>query len=285
MRTRAFRAVIALWMVGALGCADDAPAGRANNSVANNTPNNSAVTGETPVCDGTSCTCPTEGKVLCGGDLCVDLSADPDHCGRCGEDCNTGESCQSGVCVCGAGALQCGDNCVDASSDFEHCGQCGNRCQLGETCNSGVCEPLSCDGSEVACRTGCTDLSSDEANCGRCGEGCFINETCVSGVCTCPADDPVCNQVSNVGTLVGGACDQNTDCIEQCLQGGDFPSGTCSTGCASDADCPQGTSCTDAEGGTCLLNCREDNECRNGYECRDRNRTGHPGEARVCIAD
>ncbi len=42
------------------------------------------------------------GLVNCGNGVCADLSADVQHCGQCGQKCDTGagETCSSGHCVC-----------------------------------------------------------------------------------------------------------------------------------------------------------------------------------------
>jgi hypothetical protein len=60
--------------------------------------------------------CCNSGETNCGG-RCVDLSRDPNNCGRCGNPCTGGMTCQSGHCVCPPGLTNCGGRCVDLSRD------------------------------------------------------------------------------------------------------------------------------------------------------------------------
>lgn len=86
------------------------------------------------------------------------------------------------------------------------------------------------------------------------------------------------------GTLVGGPCVNATECSGgSCLSGGDFPQGTCSVRCSSDAQCPAGSSCVDKVGGHCLQSCQLSSECRGGYECKGKERVDKSGEVLVCI--
>lgn len=89
--------------------------------------------------------------------------------------------------------------------------------------------------------------------------------------------------VGNDGAYVGGSCQDDRDCDEECLRGGDFPDGTCSVSCKVDDDCPSGTYCIDKEGGQCLLSCDRPADCRGGYTCKGENNKGHSGESLVCI--
>ena len=91
------------------------------------------------------------------------------------------------------------------------------------------------------------------------------------------------HEVGNNSDYVGGPCESDSDCIEECAQGGSFPGGTCTVPCSDDDDCPDGTSCIDRMGGVCLLDCGGDGDCRGGYECSAESRKGHGGEAQVCI--
>ncbi len=104
------------------------------------------------------------------------------------------------------------------------------------------------------------------------GAGAFMMPACSDGVGT-------------NGGLVGGACERNNDCDEECLTGGDFPEGTCSVSCRDDNECPSGTNCVDKEGGVCLLTCERPSDCRGGYTCKGEDNKGHSGESLVCIKD
>ncbi len=92
--------------------------------------------------------------------------------------------------------------------------------------------------------------------------------------------------VGNWGVLVGGPCSNATaHCadVSNCLTGGDFPEGTCSVPCHTDADCPTGTACTDKEGGHCLVACDLTSQCRDRYKCKGVKRRDKSGEVLVCI--
>jgi hypothetical protein len=90
-------------------------------------------------------------------------------------------------------------------------------------------------------------------------------------------------EVGNDGGLVGGACRDHRDCAERCVEGGDFPSGTCTVDCRDDRDCPDFTFCVDEKGGVCLLACDFDDECRGRYDCKSISREGADGNIDVCI--
>jgi hypothetical protein len=89
--------------------------------------------------------CPA-GKRACAADgeetLCADLSADPEHCGRCDQACGPNQVCQNGVCVCSdlPGLSECDTACVDTASSPDHCGGCGRRCS--ERCTRGECDVI-----------------------------------------------------------------------------------------------------------------------------------------------
>src|SRR5512134_2326269 len=70
-----------------------------------------------------------EGKAACGSE-CVRLDSSAEHCGSCGNVCDSGEVCDLGRCKpslqgCSSPRLLCGSDCVDPLSDREHCGGCG----------------------------------------------------------------------------------------------------------------------------------------------------------------
>lgn len=92
-------------------------------------------------------------------------------------------------------------------------------------------------------------------------------------------------EVGNEGTLVGGSCESDSDCDEDCLTGGDYPEGICSVSCATDDDCPGGTHCIDEDGGICMLACEVPSDCRGGYTCQGEENRGHGGDSLVCSKD
>lgn len=61
-------------------------------------------------------------RTVCGDD-CVVLDSSPKHCGECGNECETGESCREGVCTTGpsgGSGAEWGDN----SSPYDTSGNC-----------------------------------------------------------------------------------------------------------------------------------------------------------------
>jgi hypothetical protein len=122
----------------------------------------------------------------CGGDACVDLQTDAQHCGTCDNACPAGVTCSAGSCVCPDGQDLCDGACIDTQSDPQNCGGCGSPCAPDEVCWMGVCadtcaELTDCDGA-------CVDTQTDSANCGSCGNACDGGSACVMGGCDCAGD-------------------------------------------------------------------------------------------------
>jgi hypothetical protein len=115
-----------------------------------------------PVCTGCPTDCSLTGQTCCSG-VCVDVAANPFHCGMCGRACAAGELCCAGSCV---------------PTGPAHCGACGRACGTGETCAASTC----CAASSV-CAGRCVDLMNDSMNCGRCGNACTAPATCRGGCC------------------------------------------------------------------------------------------------------
>ena len=183
------------------------------------------------------------GLVRCG-DKCVNIYADPENCGSCGNRCEEGRVCENGVCTlhCRSGFMECDGECVNIRSDPENCGRCGNKCGAGEICVNGVCES-NCPSGTVLCNGRCVDLTKDENNCGSCGHVCEENEECINGECvvSCPEGLTYCD---------GNCVDLNSD-KENC--------GSCGNRCDDDEFCINGV---------CTLNCPSPNIICNG-ECVD----------------
>jgi hypothetical protein len=96
----------------------------------------------------------------------------------------------------------------------------------------------------------------------------------------CDDDEPL---VGANSALVGGPCAGDLDCVERCVEGGEFPYGTCTLSCSSDYNCPAYTYCIDKKGGVCLPACYANYDCRLEYRCRKTKREGAGGEVYVCI--
>jgi hypothetical protein len=142
--------------------------------------------------------------------ICVDLQRDPDHCGACGSECDSGLICRSGRCDCepqfafspertpcpvGIGTMT-RMTCVDLESDPEHCGACDVECDSGLICRNGecACEPeFAFSAERTACPTGigvmrrltCVDLQSDPDHCGDCEVQCDVGCACEDATCIC----------------------------------------------------------------------------------------------------
>jgi hypothetical protein len=68
-------------------------------------------------------------------------SANPSHCGRCGNRCASGQVCSAGTCalLCARPRTACAGACVDLQTDPSNCSACGRACLRGQVCAAGVC--------------------------------------------------------------------------------------------------------------------------------------------------
>jgi hypothetical protein len=124
----------------------------------------------------------------CGGDLCVELLSDANHCGECGNACPAGVGCVAGECLCGPGTELCGDACVNTSSDPDNCGACGEPCSPDQVCSAGTCVG-GCDPGLTQCGGACVDTQTNDAHCGDCDSPCAGGLSCVAGMCECAATE------------------------------------------------------------------------------------------------
>jgi hypothetical protein len=122
----------------------------------------------------------------CGGDACVDLETDPQHCGTCDNACPPGVSCSAGSCACPDGQEPCDGACVDTQTDPQNCGSCGGGCMPNEVCAMGAC--TSDCGALTNCEGACVDTQTDPSHCGGCDNACEGGSACVMGGCDCPGD-------------------------------------------------------------------------------------------------
>ena len=122
----------------------------------------------------------------CSG-KCTDAFTDPVNCGGCSIGCPNGDSCDGGVCLDHAGAL---DYCT-VDSD----------CPAGTLCNGNLygCSPPTCGSGNAVCSGGdgggwyccgttCADTLNDPENCGGCALTCppIPGVTCSNGQCQLP---------------------------------------------------------------------------------------------------
>lgn len=183
-------------------------------------------------------------EVACGS-ACVDLTADAQHCGACGNRCADGTACIESTCrrSCPAGALLCGGVCIDPLVDAAHCGACGHGCDAGDnataTCELGTCI-YSCSGNFRDCNgeigDGCErDVSSDPNSCGACDAHCLgppqAEGACVSGTCGLGA---CMDGFDNCDGFAGNGC-------ETSLQTNAQHCGDCNAPCAAGSVCVRGT--------------------------------------------
>ncbi len=136
-----------------------------------------------------------EVQILCDGSV-VDLETDADHCGKCGNSCDSiFGSCDQGRCICPENSEPCGsDNtCKDMANDPLNCGGCGISCGQAAACVNSACVCL--DGYQD-CNGKCVKLEVDPLNCGACGNVCSANKSaCNAGRCrrNCFGDGWACD--------------------------------------------------------------------------------------------
>ncbi|KAI9026242.1 hypothetical protein DFJ74DRAFT_704732 [Hyaloraphidium curvatum] len=110
--------------------------------------------------------------------ICVYLSSNVAHCGKCGAPCSAGEFCYMGRCRTNeAWCAEQGYQSCPGTPDFaclsdttpEACGTCGTVCS-GATpyCQGGRC--TQCLDGDLVCGGVCTALGTD--NCGSCNRAC-----------------------------------------------------------------------------------------------------------------
>lgn len=208
--------------------------------------------------------CPT-GQTACWRDTCVELSADPSHCGSCDKVCPLHATCDAGECQCPPDQVVCDNRCVDLQTDSEHCGSCTQTCGLG-ACVGGQCV---CTDPATLCLPGspaCVDTRTDPKHCGDCATACPTNGVCTGTppTCGCPSQAPtlcptrnLCVDTQTDAQHCGGCdnpCPSNhvcssgvcvcppalpTDCSGTCVDTRVDPEhcGDCATACASNGIC------------------------------------------------
>lgn len=154
--------------------------------------------------------CPAATPARCGG-TCVDVSADPAHCGACANACpapsNGTASCRGGLCAvtCRAGTHLCGGSCVDDASPAT----CGTSCTPCPAASANA--TVSCEGGRCGftCNAGfhrCAGACVGDREVTSCGTSCTPCAAPANATATC--DGATCGFVCNPGyTNVRGACE------------------------------------------------------------------------------
>ncbi len=212
--------------------------------------------------DGDPCT-----KDACGTSGCVHTPI-TDTATACsdGDQCTTGDHCQSGVCT--GTAINCDDSqpctkdtCDKSSGTCQHANLAnttacndGNDCTTNDACNNGKCQGVgkSCDdGNPCTTDTCSANTCSNANNTNACqgGDKCKVNTTCSNGTCQggtaldCDDGDPCTTD----------SCDSSTGCVHAPAN-----SGACDDGdpCTGDGTCSNGT----CQAGT-PISCDDHNPC------------------------
>lgn len=152
----------------------------------------------------TDASCAAPGLAVCGG-ACVNLVADPRHCGACDRACDVGMVCAAGLCAppCGApgeractdpdGAMVCdpdatlmGARCVCPSGTTAVPGARACACPEGRLWNGAACVP--CGSDLCAAAAGAQRLCLDNTCGSRCVPG-FTRDA--RGACVRPTARPI----------------------------------------------------------------------------------------------
>jgi hypothetical protein len=170
------------------------------------------------------------------GSSCVDMTSDPDNCGGCGIECESG-MCADSVCVGGlpdAGSDIIDASVADASMSFDAAQSFdgapspdGSPSIDAGLLDAFVPPPDStvCTSPEVPCGNMCVDLDSDESHCGMCFDPCNMGDVCSSGVCCTPPLVGCGNQCVDLSSdpdncgMCGTVCSSGICITDECLGG------------------------------------------------------------------
>lgn len=224
-----------------------------------------------------ACTVTNNGKEICDNvdndcngktDDGIDLTTDPNNCGKCGNVCVGAHGtancvasackfrCDPGYADCDALVPGCETNTDDST---DNCGGCGKKCQPDNA--TGKCVVGAC--TIVACATGgwedCNSLSkdgceintqTDPSHCGSCLSGCAVangKPGCDKGSCSIASCNPPylncdgkyltgCNLNKDTDLANCGAC--NNACPTRPNSTPQCASGACVNNCAANfQDC------------------------------------------------
>jgi hypothetical protein len=177
-------------------------------------------------CTGQAATCPADG-FQANGFSCDD-----------GLWCNTGETCQSGVCSGGA-ARNCADavGCTDDS-----CNEGTDLCVHSP--NNGICISQHDSGWYCDINSGCLQGKVCTVNADCADSNVCTDDVCVAGICQNNANTASCED-GNLCTL-GDVCSQKA-CVagapKDCSDSKECTTDSCVAGVCQNDNKPQGTSC------------------------------------------
>jgi hypothetical protein len=165
------------------------------------------------------------GQVRC---RLADLTADPAHCGACGNACPPDATCVDGGCTCGEERMRC---LVPREDDESY--------RDGEPPPDLALEPWRWDDPSLADRfeRRCVDPATDAAHCGGCNRACPATAECVDGACRCGEGSTFCPRE----TVPWEAVDP-PEAVGVCLDlaTSQASCGACGTACASAERCVDG---------------------------------------------
>jgi len=220
------------------------------------------------------------GFCIPGKDQCIDLQANAQHCGKCGNKCAQNSICRDGHCLCGDGLFLCPDGCADLNSSSKNCGDCGFACFKNEYCFASRCIPIKCENQKpplITCDGDCVALQQNPLHCGKCGNACRADQVCLKGTCVCSPNQKSCDERC-VDTKVdfrhcGG-------CGKSCQKGEVCSNGKCLKACPASQPNICFGGCYDLR--TSAKHCRKcGNRCFPGFTCFNGNCTCS-GEERAC---
>lgn len=113
----------------------------------------------------------------CDG-VCINIRADPQHCGACNRPCPNAFACQFGNCIpsCGGQFFQfCDGGQVNVGGDPNNCGFCGNVCPEGTICSQGF-------GGAPQCVNPCTSICGQSSLPGGCGMPVLMNKDVTTAI-------------------------------------------------------------------------------------------------------
>ncbi|MBW2703458.1 MAG: hypothetical protein JRF33_21785 [Deltaproteobacteria bacterium] len=186
---------------------------------------------------------------------CEGLACGDDGCGGSCGDCQTGYSCQEGICI----EDSCTPDCDGKDCGDDGCGGSCGDCQTGFSCQNGVCIDDSCtpdcDGKECG----------DDGCGGSCGD-CQTGYSCQDGACIDDSCTPDCDGKECGDDGCGGSCGD-------CATGRSCENNICVDACTPDCD---GKECGDDGCGGLCGQCADGRSCEAGV-CRDLGDTDEDG--------